>query len=105
MLSSFKGPGRSTPQGPQSPRCRESWQVVKSTGREAAGKAAKPAETARNQAENRRCAKVAEALERIVIGRNRSAVSSDHVNPLYTMRIDQIHKVDGTPKAIPERNS
>jgi hypothetical protein len=41
------------------------------------------------------------ALERVVIGRNRRAVSSDHVNPLYTKRIDQIHTVDGSPKAIP----
>jgi hypothetical protein len=40
-------------------------------------------------------------LERIVIGRNRGAVSSDHVNPLYINRIDQIHTVDGSPKAIP----
>jgi hypothetical protein len=44
-------------------------------------------------------------LERIVIRRNRDAVSSDHVNPLYTKRIDQIHTVDGSPKAIPfDRN-
>jgi len=36
-----------------------------------------------------------------VIRRNRGAVSSDHVNPLYIKRIDQIHTVDGSPKAIP----
>src|SRR3546814_12962886 len=37
-------------------------------------------------------------LERIVNGRNRGAVSPDHVNPLYTIRIDQIHTVDGSPR-------
>jgi len=36
-----------------------------------------------------------------VIRRNRAAVSSDHVNPLYIKRIDQIHTVDGSPEAIP----
>src|SRR3546814_18187621 len=37
-------------------------------------------------------------LERIVNGRNRGAVSSDHVNPLSTLKIDKIHTVDGSTK-------
>jgi hypothetical protein len=41
------------------------------------------------------------SLERIVIRRNRFAVSSDRVNPLYLKEIDQIHTVDGSPQAIP----
>src|SRR3546814_4658041 len=41
----------------------------------------------------------ANALERIVIGRNRSAVPSNRVNPLYTKRIDQI-TAGGSPKAL-----
>jgi len=41
------------------------------------------------------------SLERIVIRRKRCAFPSDHVNPLYTSRIDQIHMADGSPKAIP----
>jgi len=40
-------------------------------------------------------------LKRIVIGRNRVAVPSDHVNPLYIKKIDQNHTVGGSPQAIP----
>jgi hypothetical protein len=35
-----------------------------------------------------------------VIGRNRCAGPSDHVNPLFIKKIDQI-TVDGSPQAIP----
>jgi len=43
------------------------------------------------------------SLERIVIGRNRAAVSSDHVNPLYIKKIDQIHTV-AIPKTYGDRD-
>src|SRR3546814_6376945 len=46
-------------------------------------------------------ARAAGRLDRIVVRRNRAAVPSDHVNPIYFKRVEQIHRVDGSPKAIP----
>src|SRR3546814_476075 len=40
-------------------------------------------------------------LDRIVVRRNRAAVPSDHVNPIYFKRVEQVHRVGGSPPAIP----
>src|SRR3546814_5126444 len=42
-----------------------------------------------------------QALDRIVVRWNRAAVPSDHVNPIYFKRVEQIHRVDRSLKAIP----
>src|SRR3546814_1104244 len=39
-------------------------------------------------------------LDRIVVRRNRAAVPSDHVNPIYFKRVEQVHRVGGSPPAI-----
>src|SRR3546814_13396774 len=39
-------------------------------------------------------------LDRIVVRWNRAAVPSDHVNPIYFKRVEQI-RVVGSPRAIP----
>src|SRR3546814_5155248 len=39
-------------------------------------------------------------LDRIVVRWNRAAVPSDHVNPIYFKRVEQI-RVGGSPRAIP----
>src|SRR3546814_3365504 len=40
-------------------------------------------------------------LDRVVVRWNRAAVPSDHVNPIYFKRVEQIHRVGGSPPAIP----
>jgi len=40
-------------------------------------------------------------LERIMFSRNHFVVSRKHVNPLYINWVEQIHRVDGSPLAIP----
>src|SRR3546814_10489839 len=40
-------------------------------------------------------------LDRIVVRWNRGAVPSDHVNPFYSKRVEQIHRAGGSPPAIP----
>jgi len=40
-------------------------------------------------------------LERIVIGRNHNVAPANHVNPLYILELEQIHRVGKSPKAIP----
>src|SRR3546814_20700083 len=39
-------------------------------------------------------------LDRIVVRWNRAAVPSDYVNPIYFKRVEQIHRVGGSPPAI-----
>jgi hypothetical protein len=36
-----------------------------------------------------------------MFSRNHFVVSTKHVNPLYTLKLEQIHRVDGSPPAIP----
>src|SRR3546814_8159831 len=40
-------------------------------------------------------------LDRIVVRWNRGAVPPDNVNPIYFKRVEQIHRVGGSPPAIP----
>src|SRR3546814_10290318 len=40
-------------------------------------------------------------LDRIVARWNRAAVPSGNVNPIYPKRVEQIHRVGGSPPAIP----
>ena len=42
----------------------------------------------------------AATVERIVISRGHFAVPINHVNPLYIKYLEQIHRVDKSPKAI-----
>src|SRR3546814_16418560 len=39
-------------------------------------------------------------LDRIVVRWNRGAVPPDNVNPIYFKKVEQIHRVGGTPLAI-----
>src|SRR3546814_5020241 len=40
-------------------------------------------------------------LDRVVVRWNRAAVPPDNVNPIYFKRVEQIHRVGGSPLAIP----
>src|SRR3546814_4322635 len=39
-------------------------------------------------------------LDRIVVSWNRGAVPSDNVNPIYFKRVEQMHRVRGSPPAL-----
>ncbi len=40
-------------------------------------------------------------LKRVVFGRNRKVVPTKYENPLYIKKLERIHRVDGSPLAIP----
>src|SRR3546814_16643947 len=40
-------------------------------------------------------------LDRIVVRWNRGAAPPDNVDPIYFKRVEQIHRVGGSPPAIP----
>jgi hypothetical protein len=42
-------------------------------------------------------------LERIMFCRNHFVVSAKYVSPLYLIWLDQIHRTDGSPQAIPSK--